>query len=110
VARERVAGQADRARVDGVGGAAVFRAGDGVGEPAAGAEGTDQAAAGRVDGGAVVAVRVADVVSGPGVELGREGAMPWLEERPVEVAQGRSTRGRHRHHHFGAMRSPGKIS
>ena len=59
-------------------------------QPAAVAERAHQRAAGGVD----VARRAdapADVRRGPGVELGREGAVARLEERPVEVV-GRSAR------------------
>ena len=56
---------------------------------------------------ALVAVRVAERRRRPGVELGGERAMARLEERPVEgVGDGAV----HRHHHFGAMRSPGRMS
>ena len=108
VARERLAGEADRARVDRVGRAAVRAAGDGVGEPAALAERADEGAAGGVDAVAVVAVRVADGGRRPGVEPVRERAVARLEERPVERT---SDIARFvGHHHFGAMRSPGRTS
>ena len=104
VSRQRLAREADRARVDRVGGAAVLATGDGVREPASLAERTHMAAAGGVDGGAIVAVRVAEGAPRPGIELARERAMARLEERPVEVVGGRS------HHHVGAIRSPGSTS
>jgi hypothetical protein len=107
VAGKRLAGEADGARVDRVAGAAVDAAGDGMREPARLAERADERAAGGVDFGALVAVRVAERRRSPRVELGREGAMARLEERPVEgVGDGAV----HRHHHFGAMRSPGSTS
>src|SRR5206468_202170 len=75
VTRERVAREADRARVDGVVDAAVLAAGDGMREPARLAERADERSAGGVDLGAVVAVRVREVRRRPGVELAREGAV-----------------------------------
>src|SRR6185295_3385907 len=60
VARERLAREADRARVDRVAAAAVRAAGDRVREPAAVAERADEPAALGVDRVALVRVRVAD--------------------------------------------------
>ena len=91
-------------RVDGVVHAAMLSAGDGVGEPAGVAERAHERAAGGVDLGALMAVRAAQRRRGPGVELGRERAVARLEERPVEEVAVRA------HHHFGAMRSPGRTS
>ncbi len=82
MARQRLADKADRARVDHVGNAAIGSAADRVARPAGGAELADQRAAGSVH---VAVVVVSNVGSGPGVELALELAVPFLEERPVEI-------------------------
>ncbi len=111
MARQRLARKADRARVDRVGRPAVVAAGDGVSEPAGLAERTDEHTAGVVDGAALARMGMAEGAGGPRVELLRERAMARLEERPVEVSgsAGGGAIGSG-HHHFGAMRSPGRIS
>ena len=83
MARQRLADKADRARVDHVGNAAIGSAADRVARPAGGAELADQRATGSVH---VALVVVSNVGSGPGVELALELAVPFLEERPVEIA------------------------
>src|SRR6185503_19892882 len=97
---------ADRARVAQVGSAAVGGAADRVALPAGGTELADQRAASGVH---VTFVVVSNVGSSPAVELALELAVPFLEERPVEitfVAHGDRKAGATR----SARRCPARVS
>ena len=83
MARQRLAQQADGARIDDVVLAAKGRASNGIAQPAGGAEARHEVAAGGVG---VAVVLVADVVASPAFEIRRELAVFGIEEWPVQVA------------------------
>ena len=82
MARERFADQADCARVDHVAVAAMLDTADRMLQPARRAELPHQRPALRVD---VMAVRLINVLRGPGLERLRKRAVPVLEERPCQI-------------------------
>ena len=83
VAGERLADQAQRARVQRLARAAAGRPGDGVPQPAGVAEPAHERLAFGVD---VRSMRVRNVGRGPLVERTREHAVSLVEEGPIEVA------------------------